>query len=283
MAKILIVGCGAIGRALGNLLTLAGHEVIGLKRNPPSPNPDQFSYVAGDISSAEGLANLPTGIDFLYFIVAPDRRDDNSYHAIYHTGITNLISKLQEKAACPSWFFISSTSVYGQTQGEWVDEQSPALGSSANSLQIVAAEQKITALNPANVIVRFSGIYGPGREYLMNRAKQSPQIQLTPPYYTNRIHQDDCVGLLVFLLEQHLSGVNLASCYLASDNNPAPLWEVVNWLATQLSCPPPQAVTSSENVDMNKRCNNTRIKSLGYSFHHPDYQSGYLDIIRKTQ
>ena len=136
MAKILIVGCGSIGRELGNVLTLAGHEVIGLKRKPPSSNTDKFSYFCGDITLSQSLSSLPTDFEIIYFIVSPDRRNDDSYHNIYDTGLNNLIDHLSKGNSLASWIFVSSTSVYGQSQGEWVDELAPALGSSNNSLQI---------------------------------------------------------------------------------------------------------------------------------------------------
>ena len=135
------------------------------------------------------------------------------------------------------------------------------------------------ALNPANIVVRFSGIYGPGREYLLRQAMQSPAIQHTPPYFTNRIHQQDCVGVLAFLLEQRLAGKALAQCYLASDDDPAPMWEVMTWLADHLHCSPPVIKAVDTNAGMNKRCSNARLKALGYQFQYPGYKDGYLELI----
>jgi len=111
-------------------------------------------------------------------------------------------------------------------------------------------------------------------------AGQAPVIQQIPPYYTNRIHQLDCVGVLAFLLELRLAGVALEQCYLASDDDPAPLWEVISWLAERMSCPPP-IIKSLENKSlMNKRCNNQRLTNLGYQFHYPCFKDGYLELIK---
>ena len=134
-------------------------------------------------------------------------------------------------------------------------------------------------LNPANVVARFSGIYGPGRKHLLRMAQQTPSIQQHPPYFTNRIHQRDCVGVLAFLLEQRLAGISLEQCYLASDDDPAALWEVLTWLAGQMQCKPPIAKISENGCGMNKRCRNDRIKKLGYTFTYPDYKSGYSEVI----
>lgn len=275
MAKILIVGCGAIGSELAGVLSAQGHAVTGLKRTPPLSAPGPIRYVTADISSPTDLTDLDSDFTEAFFIVSPDSRDEHSYRAVYETGLNNLLSKFPQT----HWIMVSSTSVYGQVQGEWVNEDSVAEPDNVPSRLIRQAEQKLTALNPANIVVRFSGIYGPGRESLLRRAMQSPAIQQTPPYFTNRIHQRDCVGVLAFLLEQRLTGTSLAQCYLASDDDPAPMWEVISWLAERLYCPPPIVKAVDAEAEMNKRCSNARLKALGYQFKYPSYKDGYRELI----
>jgi nucleoside-diphosphate-sugar epimerase len=279
MAKILIVGCGAIGYELAKVLAAAGHDVTGLKRKPPLESQEKFKHVRADITSTTDLEALDTDFDHVFFIVSADSRNENSYHDIYEIGIENLLNRFAQTGCTAPWLFVSSTSVYGQSKGEWVDEDSVTAPTKSTSLKIVQAEQKLMAANPANVVVRFSGIYGPGREYLLRMAKQTPSIQQHPPYYTNRIHQRDCVGVLAFLLEQHLAGVNLEQCYLVSDDDPAPLWEVMDWMAERMQCNPPIAKVEENDCDMNKRCRNDRLKKLGYHFIYPDYKAGYAELI----
>ncbi len=291
MAKILIVGCGAIGSELAGVLSTQGHDVTGLKRRPPASSSCSIRYVAGDISSAADLADLDSDFTQVYFIVSPDGRTEQSYRAVYETGLDNLLSKLPNT----QWLMVSSTSVYGQSLGEWVDEDSAAEPDTITNRLIQQAEQKLIAAHPANIVVRFSGIYGPGREYLLRQAMQSPAIQQTPPYFTNRIHQQDCIGVLAFLLEQCLAGKTLAQCYLASDDDPAPMWEVMSWLAERLHCPPPTArdggsvaigrepmrpTVKGADGGMNKRCNNARLKTLGYRFKYPSYKDGYHSMFK---
>jgi nucleoside-diphosphate-sugar epimerase len=283
MAKILIVGCGAIGYELANTLVEAGHDVTGLKRNPPPANQEKLRFVCADITSPTDLVALDTDFEHIFFIVSADSRNENSYHDIYETGINNLLNRLARSGSQAPWIFVSSTSVYGQTKGEWVDENSTTAPTKNTSLKIVNAEQKLMAHNPANVVVRFSGIYGPGREYLLRMAKQSPTIQQTPSYFTNRIHQRDCVGVLAFLFEQRLSGVSLEQCYVASDDDPAPLWDVMTWMTEKLHCNPPIAKMTEDDCDMNKRCRNGRLKNLGYHFIYPDYKKGYLELIHPVK
>ncbi len=278
MAKILIIGCGAIGTQLAHVLSVKGHQVTGLKRNPPKTATGNINYFPADITSPADLEGLPTNFDILYFIVSPDGRNEQSYHDIYESGLNNLLNKFSQAGSHPHWIFVSSTSVYGQSQGEWVDEDSVAQPDNATSQLIRQAEQKLMDSDSNNIVVRFSGIYGPGREYLLRMAIQTPAIQQNPPYFTNRIHQQDCIGVLAFLLERRLAGVVLEQCYLASDDDPAPMWEVMSWLAEHTNCQPPTVKVTDKHCVMNKRCNNQRLKALGYKFHYPGYKDGYLEL-----
>jgi nucleoside-diphosphate-sugar epimerase len=276
MANILIVGCGDLGTRLAHVLSDKGHQVTGLKRHPPAHD-SRIRYVAADIASGLGLDALNADFDQLFFIVTPDGRNESDYRAIYEIGLHHLLTKLP---GCP-WIFVSSTGVYAQSQGEWVDEDSPAEPEAVTNRLIRQAEQRLIESNPDNIIVRFSGIYGPGRESLLRMAAQSPAIQQEPAYFTNRIHQLDCVGVLDFLLEQRLKGSKLEPCYLASDDDPAPLWDITSWLAERMHCAQPVAKAVDKNASMNKRCSNRRLKDLGYQFRYPDYKKGYAELIDK--
>ena len=280
MAKILIIGCGAIGTQLALVLAANGHQVTGLKRNPPKSATDNVDYLVADITTPANLKDLPTDFDAVYFIVSPDGRNEESYRAIYESGLNNLLNKFSLAGANPHWTFVSSTSVYGQLQGEWVDEDSIAQPGNATSQLIRQAEQKLMTLDAGNIVVRFSGIYGPGREYLLRMAMQAPAIQQNPPYFTNRIHQQDCIGVLAFLLERRLAGVALEQCYLASDDDPAAMWDVMSWLTEHMNCQPPSVKVIDNGCVMNKRCNNQRLKALGYQFRYPGFKDGYIELIK---
>ena len=280
MAKILIIGCGAIGLQLAYVLVGKGHQVTGLKRNPPKTDAGNIDYFTADITSPADLKDLATDFDFLYFILSPDGRNEENYRAIYESGLNNLLDKFSQAGSNPHWIFVSSTSVYGQSEGEWVDEDSIAQPVNATSQLIRQAELKLMERDAENIVVRFSGIYGPGREYLLRMASKAPIIQQIPPYYTNRIHQLDCVGVLAFILECRLAGVALEQCYLASDDDPAPMWEVMSWLAEHLKCQPPTVKSVGNDGVMNKRCSNRRLKALGYQFLYTGFKDGYLELIK---
>jgi len=277
MANILIVGCGAVGGQLAHNLAQQGHTVTGIKRSPSVTAGSSVRMFAADISQASTLAKIDDNFDRLVFAVSADGRTEASYRSVYQAGLDNVLAKF------PSipWLFVSSTSVYGQNQGEWVDEHSPAEPTQRNSQLIRTAEKKVTAANQNNIVVRCSGIYGANRRHLLDNAAQTPVIQQTPAYYTNRIHQDDCVGVLAFLLRQSLAGATLAQCYLASDDDPAPLWEVMIWLAEQQAYAPPIAKPVEIPAVQNKRCANQRLKALGYQFIYPSFREGYGTLIAR--
>ncbi len=282
MAKILLAGGGQIGHALAIILTQHGHNVTGLKRHPPTDT-QGVKYFQADITSAIQLHELAHDFEVVFFILSPDGRGESQYKAIYQQGVDNLLAHFSQKKQQPCWFFVSSTSVYGQSQGEWVDENSPSCPNNRNSEWIAQAEVKIMSASVQNVVVRFAGIYGAGRESLLRLSQQSPLIQKTPPYFTNRIHQQDCVNVLLFLLNQRLMGKTLQQCYLACDDNPAPLWEVITWLAQQCKQSPPREKNAQAGQEMNKRCDNRRLKALGYRFIYPSYQAGYLPLLENYQ
>lgn len=275
MERVLVIGCGAIGTQLAHKLSGQGHLVTGLRRNPPVPA-GAIDYIAADITSLADVASIGADFDYVFFILSADGRTEESYRAIYEAGLQNMLDKFNRQR----WFFVSSTGVYGQSQGEWIDEKSLAQSDNLTSQLIRQAEQQVMALNPLNVVVRFSGIYGPGREYLLKMARQQPSVQQHPPYFTNQIHQQDCVGILAFLFEQCLAGMALEQCYLASDDEPAPMWEVMSWLAGQMRCPGPVIKPADVKPVQNKRCSNERLKGLGYRFFYPSYKNGYRDLLK---
>lgn len=269
-----MVGCGDIGNRVARALHQQGHQVTGLKRRPLD-TPQPFPVICCDIRSAESLSHLGKDFDYVVFIVSAGSRQAEAYQALYGTGLDNLLDHFAQVEKPPRWLMVSSTSVYGQQQGEWVDENSPTQPQSASSQWLLAAEQRIGAANPLNCVVRFSGIYGPGRDWLLRRSAQAEAIQQQPPSYTNRIHRDDCVAVLLFLLDKMQTGENLQSCYLASDNDPAPLWDVMCWIASQYSHPAASGLILSSDAPQNKRCSNARLRALGYEFLYPGYREGY--------
>lgn len=273
MARLLVIGCGDVGYALALRLRDQGHDVTGLKRHPPANSP--IAMISADICAEASLAIVPTDFDAVVFIVAPDRRQPDAYRAVYQDALPRWLEHFKSHGSNPFWLLVSSTSVYGQNDGEWVDETSPTEPQAPTSRFLLQAEQSVLADNAGHCVVRFAGIYGPGRNWLSRRLIAGESIQQIPPSYTNRIHKEDCVGVLSFLLHKHFAGERLSPLYLACDDDPAPSWDVMTWVAEAFDLPKPQPLVLANDAPQNKRCSNARLKSLGYRFVYPSYRDGY--------
>lgn len=274
MARVLIVGCGDIGLGLAEVLISEGHQVSGIKRTPLTKDLPGLKLILTDITLEDSLRTLPTDFDQVFFILTPSGRDEQSYRSIYLQGVNNLLAHFKDARQEPHCLFVSSTSVYGQNAGEWVDEGSPTTPTSATAKVLLQAEKNILTSGEANTVVRFSGIYGPGREGMIKRVKSGAPVQYAPPYYTNRIHRDDCLDVLVHLFALRLQGTALEDIYLGSDNEPAPIKEVAQWLAIKLGCAAPSEKKMT-SLTQNKRCNNQRLCAQGYTFRFKNYREGY--------
>jgi nucleoside-diphosphate-sugar epimerase len=131
-------------------------------------------------------------------------------------------------------------------------------------------------------VVRFGGIYGPGRTYLIDLVR-SGKAHCMEDVWSNRIHSADCAGLLTHLFnlnERHSEAVE--SLYVGVDNQPALGCEVYEWLADELSMPAVEHKEASESARLmrsNKRISNAKIKATGYAFKYPTFKEGYLELI----
>lgn len=277
--RILIAGCGKLGSAVAVELASLGHQVTGLRRTA-QPTKQHVNYLQADLTCSETLAKLPTEFDLLLIIVTPSDYSEAGYRAIYVEGVGNLLSHFASRNSFPHVIYVSSTRVYGQQRGEKVDENSETVPADAQGRILLEAEQQVLAFGDVNTtknntVVRFSGIYGPDSQFMQRIAAQGKPVQFDPPCFTNRVHREDCVGSLVFLAEKALVGETLESHYLVSDDESAPKWEVVNWVAEQAGLPNPEKETCDASAGQGKRCSNQRIREAGYSFKYPSYREGY--------
>ena len=273
--RILIAGCGDIGNALGIALIKDGHKVWGLRRNTGALAAG-LSPLQVDLGEPIAPGTLPDNVSAVVYTAAPNERTDAAYHRAYVKGVSHLLYALTPTARV---FFVSSTSVYGQTTGEWVDEASPTTPPGFNGRQILEAERLVHAAPSRSTCVRFGGIYGPARARLAKqvlagdgalKADSAPGV----PFFTNRIHRDDCVSLLHFLLTLPATPEIL----LGVDSDPAPYNDVLQWIATRAK-KSLQVPNSSPSLGPNKRCSNRALQSLGFQLRYPSFRDGYGEIL----
>ncbi|OHC25736.1 NAD(P)-dependent oxidoreductase [Pseudomonas sp. 9AZ] len=278
---LMIAGCGDVGGRLGQQLSAAGWTVYGLRRSV-ALLPQGIRPVAGDLHADACPAAWPSEpLDYLVYCAAATDHDEAGYRAAYVDGLRRVLTWLAQYSQRPKrLLFVSSSGVYGQQLGEWVDEQSPAEAGSYSGRIMREAEQ--LALNsglPAS-LVRLTGLYGPGREWLLKQVRQGYRVVSEPPLYGNRIHVDDAAGLLAYLLQADARGVALDDCYIGVDDQPAPLYDVVAWLREQLEISH-WSDDSTVRRSGSKRCSNARARALGWTPQYPSYREGYRAILQQ--
>lgn len=276
MSKILIVGCGDLGCRLGSSLIQKGHQVYGVRRNVDKL-PASISPIACDISSEP--PNIPKQIDYVYYIVSANSFKDAAYYQAYVLGVKHTLEALDGQRI-KRIFFVSSTSVFGQSNGELVDESNEVDNESFSSKRLLEGESLIQQSVHSSTIIRFGGIYGVGRTRLIDLLLNG-KARCMENVYSNRINTEDCVGVLEHLLTIDHSKI-LEALYIAVDNQPTLTCEVYEWLVEQLSVNHIEYIEPTENSRIkrsNKRLSNKRLLKTGYQFKFPTFKEGYLELL----
>jgi nucleoside-diphosphate-sugar epimerase len=274
MDATLIAGCGFVGSELASRLLADGHEVYGLRRNtsklPPGTNP-----VSVDLRSNEAFGGLPNRLDAVVFAAAPDESSDESYKAVYVDGLQRVVSAVASITTPQTrLILVSSTAVYAQSQGEHVDERSPTEPTRFSGRRLLESEAVARGSGMTTTVVRFGGIYGPGRTGLVDRVYSGTAKLSAEPSFTNRIHRDDCAGAIRHLLDLERP----PECVIGVDDDPADRNDVISWLAARLGVQA-QAASPGVATSRNKRCENALLKSTGYAFTYSSYREGYAAIV----
>jgi nucleoside-diphosphate-sugar epimerase len=275
--RVLVAGCGYVGTRLAALLAADGDEVWGLSRRPRGL-PEGVTPLAADVTDPELAAALPRRLDAAVYLVAAEGRDEEAYRRAYVEGLAQFLAALEQLETAPRRVLqISSTGVYGESEGGEVDEASPADASHFTGALVAEGEARLRESPLPTSALRFGGIYGPGRERLIEtvRAGRRPGPD---ELWTNRIHRDDGARAI-----RHLLGVaDLASCYCVVDRQPATMGEVVDWIAARcgLPAPPPGEVSpAAERRGRGKRVSSARLVASGFRHTFPSYQEGYESLI----
>lgn len=278
MARILIAGCGYVGAQLGTRLSQAGHHVWGLQRGDGSLLPG-IARVRADLLQCSSLDALPRELDVVFYTAAAKEQSGDAYRAIYVEGLRNLVTALEKQGQpIQRILFTSSTAVYAQSNGEWVDETSETKPAHFTGQRLLEAENLVMQGAFPAVVLRLGGIYGPGRTQTIAAVRNGcARISDGPPIYMNHIHRDDCAGVL-----QHLMTLDTPEpLYVGVDSDPADRREVVRWIANKLNLPPPTVdpAPAAPPTRGAKRCRNARLIATGYEFAYPTYREGYGALI----
>lgn len=272
--KFLIIGQGDIGLPVTNKLAKDNISVTGLARGA------RHQYALDEKATfmqADALTlNAEQLQDFTHIaiIVTPDEYSASGYHNSYLAISQHLAQFSNKLTKLERVVFISSTGVYGQDNGEWIDENTvPVPPERDASKVILQAEQALQqGFGTRAIIIRPSGIYGSDRLMRLRKAKEPQKDPVAAEHWSNRIMDRDLVNIIA----------NVLTCetprpvYLATDYMPVTTFELTTWLSKQVGETPP-AVDQTKTAVTGKRLHsNIPLAWLDY----PDWEVGYRDILR---
>jgi nucleoside-diphosphate-sugar epimerase len=289
-----ILGCGYVGLELGRRLDAAGHDVLGVRRSDAGRDAIRdagLDAARADVTDPASLAGLPE-TDWVVFAVSAGRGGADAARAVYRDGLRNAVAAYAAHDDPPErLLYTSSTGVYGDHDGAWVEEETPPVPDSERGAVLVEAErvalERTAEVGIDGTVARFGGLYGPGR-YRLERYLEGPVTE----GYLNSVHRDDAAGAVAYLLTAALARDETV---LVVDDDPVSKWAFADWLADRcgVARPPKQTVAERLSADdlsegaktrirANKRCSNDRLRSLGYEFAYPTVREGYKQAIDRS-
>jgi nucleoside-diphosphate-sugar epimerase len=287
--RTLMVGCGYVGMPLGLALADEGHEVVAVRRSASDTVKRAaagISTMVIDITSREDLRRLPGSFDWVInTAAAPRGADTEAYRRTYLEGTRNLLEWLRHNPPA-QYIYTSSTGVYGQDDGAWVDETSATEPDSATAKVLVQTERELLRAVEQHAfpatILRLAGIYGPGRAYWLRQLERGEaRIPGDGKRWMNMVHRADIVGAVRAVLERGQSG----QIYNLCDNEPVGHLDFFRWLAPKLGLPLPAFAEEGASARRrrgltNKRVSNRRLREeLGYALQYPSYREGYTQLL----
>jgi len=292
--RVVILGCGYVGLELGRQLR-EDHEVVGVRRSPDGVAAIEdagFEGVRADVTEPGDLAAVPDA-DALVFAASSGGRGADAAREVYVDGLRTAIEVFGGRDSPPERLvYTSSTGVYGDHGGDWVDESTPLDPTTEKTEVLAEAERVAREVAPDHgidgTVARFAGLYGPDR-YRLERYLEGPVTE----GYLNMVHRDDAAGAVRYLLEADLAR---DEAVLVVDDEPAPKWEFADWLAAECGVSEPPKRTTAERladpdlsaaarrrIRTSKRCSNERLRELGYEFAYPTYREGYRSAVEAYQ
>lgn len=279
---LLIFGCGYLGQRVGVKFLEHGHTVSAVTRSADRAQIfQQFGIqpIVGDICEPAMLANLPS-VDAVLFSVSFDRTSTRTKHEVVYDGLANVLEAVDGR--CRQFIYTSSTSVYGQATGEWVDEESETkpdqlAGQLMLSTEELIRDRRWKDSRTHSTILRLAGIYGPDRMLTrIDSLKAGTPFAGRGDSWLNLIHVDDAAEAVRLCATKSTTSDSprVETCNIV-DDQPITRGDFYSRLAKLVNAPAPifdQSRPSERGSGgLNKRCSNTRFRSRWNWF--PGYPS----------
>lgn len=266
----LVVGCGYLGALVARLWRDAGDRVYATTRGSRADALSQAGLrpLIMDVTQELASVALPA-VDTVVFAVGRDRRSGATMADIHEKGLRTVMDALSEFTG--RVIYVSSTGVYNQDAGEWVDETSVCEPVSEGGMACLAAERLLFAHARGQhaLVLRLAGLYGQGRVPLSAAVAAGRPIAGSPDAYLNLIHVEDAAGAVVAAAA---AGPIAAATYVVSDGHPPTRGEYVGVLAARMGMAPPPF---EGGRDLGKRVRNDRaVHALGLRLQYPSYREG---------
>lgn len=275
--KVLILGAGDLGTEAGLRFVAAGHNVTAWRRRPELL-PESFSTARVDLGDlAIDLPQIDATTDIVVFTPAAPERSEEAYRRTYLQAARRVFDALERDGVKPQRFLlISSTAVYGDADGGWLNEDS-AISPRTPTAQILAQTEALVRDSAGEpIVLRLAGIYGPGRNHLINQVRTGVARSPGTPVWTNRIHRDDAAAAIVHLCTMEKIP---ADTYIGVDHEPADLSDVQRFIADTLHVPAPELGAAPVNRGGDRRLSNARLLGTGFNFEFPSYREGYASVL----
>ncbi len=270
MKSIFIAGCGFVGLETARLFHRAGWDVVGATHSEESAARlagEAFPVVAADLTNRAELARIKrqSRFDAIVHCASSGRGGAEEYQKIYLDGARNLAEIL----APGTLLFTSSTSVYAQTGGAWVTEESAA--EPARETGRILRETETFVLEKDGIVARLAGIYGPARSVLLRKFFSGEAvIEGEGKRWINQAHRADIAAALLRLIESGSSGI-----FNVADDQPMQQRALYEWLAQRFERPLPPSGPIDPNRKRgvtDKRVSNAKLRALGWAPQFPSFR-----------
>lgn len=284
MTDRLIIGCGYLGLRVAQKWIAEDHRVFALTRtekNAARLEQAGIQPILGDVMSPETLPMLPV-VEQVLYAVGFDRQSSYTIDQVYVDGLKNIVAKLPK--AIKQFLYISSTGVYGQSDGSWLTEESETNPTRPGGKACFKAEQFLlnVSLPEQTTVLRLAGIYGPNRVPRLEQIKAGQPLAIPQDGWLNLIHVDDAVTIIDLMVQQ----TPKEDCYLVSDGCPVLRKDYLTEIAGILGAPPltftavdPHSAVGQRATNT-KRISNKRLESeFDIAWQYPTFREGLRRIL----